>query len=1098
MVGLCQFLAKHQNPKLVPKTLFIMEKLLVKIPTIFSNAFLDLILIALVSTTTINNAFSQGICPEDIVEDAFSFVVDGNVPGTPIVGCSAIGYKIILSNPFEPAVPVTIVFTETSLTTDPPFGPFLTPANLLENVGGFVNAGPTWTTTITLQPFEDMRTLYLTFRVDPNFPANGTQSRIDGIFTVTTPSSPSCPPVVVDCDNIFPRAAGHIIDGVKRISIEATDNDPNTPGGGMLIPALTQNFGQVIFITDGSTLISDVPDYHFPLGSKILLGKDASLIVESGKLNITNQANVVGCIEMWDRLEVQSFATLNIEGISADVNSIGVTVADSKKGILAQNNATVSVKRSTLRDNLIGIQKSFSSSLGAVNFTIDENTFKVTGFKPPFASLQSGISGVDIGNQSVAVTMNDNTFRNLLFGIRARRASLTVNQNKFFDIEDTGIATESTGSNFLRQYGSGLNDASFETCGIGISAINVEVVSQDNLMKEVNRGISLRQGVNRNVTISNNDINAKRIGIGVSNWSPVPFIGGFNVVNNTINMDENSGQGTAIFIENMQSNKTCTFKDNIINLQAAQNGVYLNNSKRCVVEENTINLLAQEELYGINAESGFENDIKCNGALGQTGTTAFTGIRMHTNASIDLSCNTVDNTQKGIHYFGDNNPTWMIGSSVNNHTYGIQYGEDQSGARTGVQPNHGNRWTQAYTGGAFGVYFKGNDNDLAFSKIEVDFADLPADPQLITNEDPTIVQNIGSIFQNKPGIALGCGGAGCPPSANAIAMSGQINPADQSVTSGTYSTSGNYQAQQAWTAKRQLYRRLIAAPGLLSQGSGYQSFYNAEANTTVGRFEQLRAGIEGLNTVPTATQSQLEANQTSMDIKLGQVASIQAQLAANPSPQLTASLIAQRTALLTDVQNLEQAQASLLDGLKSTRMATASSLLATNNAIGTTQDWEGMQRQVNAVQLENEAAGTATLTPTQVATLTPIANTCPYYGGHAVFQARALLGDQAMYNDATLCQPARPLVRKENVKAFDFQVFPNPANGFTMVALDEPAISKGQITLSNGLGETVQVQQFQKDELQVLLFVDNLSNGLYFITIVTEMGKVTKPISIVH
>jgi hypothetical protein len=558
-------------------------------------------------------------------------------------------------------------------------------------------------------------------------------------------------------------------------------------------------------------------------------------------------------------------------------------------------------------------------------------------------------------------------------------------------------------------------------------------------------------------------------------------------------MDENSGQGTAIFIENMQSNKTCTFKDNIINLQAAQNGVYLNNSKRCVVEENTINLLAQEEMFGINAENGFENDIKCNGALGQGGT-AFTGIRMHTNASIDLSCNTVDNTQKGIHYFGDNNPTWMVGSSLNQHTYGIQYGEDLSGARTGVQPNHGNRWMQAYTGGAFGVYFKGSNDDLLFSKIEVDFADLPADPQLITNEDPTIVQNIGSIFQDEAGTALGCAGAGCPPSSNAIAISGQSNPADQSVTGGSYSTSGHYQIQQAWTAKRQLYRRLIAAPGLLSQGSGYQGFYNAEATTTVGRFEQVRAGIEGLNNVPTATQSQLESNQASMDTKLAQLVSIDAQLAANPSPQLTA----QRDALLIDVQGLEQAQAALLDGLKQVRMAAATSLLANNNAIGTTQDWEAMQKQVNAVQLENEAAGSTALTSTQVATLTPIANTCPYYGGHAVFQARALLGDQAMYNDASLCQPARALVKKEDVKAFDFQVYPNPANGFAMVDLDEPAANQGKLILLNSLGKVVLEQQFQKEDEQVLLFVNDFPNGLYFVTVMTENGRVSKPLTIFH
>jgi hypothetical protein len=80
----------------------------------------------------------------------------------------------------------------------------------------------------------------------------------------------------------------------------------------------------------------------------------------------------------------------------------------------------------------------------------------------------------------------------------------------------------------------------------------------------------------------------------------------------------------------------------------------------------------------------------------------------------------------------------------------------------------------------------------------------------------------------------------------------------------------------------------------------------------------------------------------------------------------------------------------------------------------------------------------------------------------------------------------------------EVEVWPNPASREVRVSLPAAVGSAGRITLSNSLGETVRVQQFQKEEQQVLLFVDNLSNGLYFITVMTEMGKVTKPISIIH
>jgi hypothetical protein len=153
-----------------------------------------------------------------------------------------------------------------------------------------------------------------------------------------------------------------------------------------------------------------------------------------------------------------------------------------------------------------------------------------------------------------------------------------------------------------------------------------------------------------------------------------------------------------------------------------------------------------------------------------------------------------------------------------------------------------------------------------------------------------------------------------------------------------------------------------------------------------------------------------------------------------------------------------------------------------------------MQRQVNAVALEMTASAAVEPSPAQVAVLTPIANTCALEGGHAVYEARALLGDQATYDDDLLCQPATPIKKQEEeaAQAFDYKMFPNPASGYALIELDRPSKGEGNITVTNALGIVILVQSIQKDDKSLVLFMDELPAGTYYVTVQTELGKTTK------
>jgi hypothetical protein len=124
----------------------------------------------------------------------------------------------------------------------------------------------------------------------------------------------------------------------------------------------------------------------------------------------------------------------------------------------------------------------------------------------------------------------------------------------------------------------------------------------------------------------------------------------------------------------------------------------------------------------------------------------------------------------------------------------------------------------------------------------------------------------------------------------------------------------------------------------------------------------------------------------------------------------------------------------------------------------------------------------------------PIANTCALEGGHAVYEARALLGDQATYDDDLLCQPASPIKKQEEeaAQAFDYKMFPNPANGYALIELGRPSVGDGNITVTNALGKVMLVQTFQKDDKSIVLLMDELPAGTYFITVQTKAGNSTK------
>jgi hypothetical protein len=180
----------------------------------------------------------------------------------------------------------------------------------------------------------------------------------------------------------------------------------------------------------------------------------------------------------------------------------------------------------------------------------------------------------------------------------------------------------------------------------------------------------------------------------------------------------------------------------------------------------------------------------------------------------------------------------------------------------------------------------------------------------------------------------------------------------------------------------------------------------------------------------------------------------------------------------------------------STRSADAAeALLIDNAAITATETYELNQQEYNQVFLDMVVNGQMGPDSLQRVTLLAIAVQCPYEGGDAVYQARALLGDGAVYDDSTACDTTGQQFLKRPVSTMqllEFKVAPNPGNGYTFIELDKRTEEDGEVVLATIMGRQIHQQHFSKGDNTILLFLEDVPSGTYYVTVRTKTLSSTK------
>ncbi|MBK8565499.1 MAG: T9SS type A sorting domain-containing protein [Saprospiraceae bacterium] len=528
---------------------------------------------------------------------------------------------------------------------------------------------------------------------------------------------------------------------------------------------------------------------------------------------------------------------------------------------------------------------------------------------------------------------------------------------------------------------------------------------------------------------------------------------------------------------------------NIVDVMDATFGMDMLNNNGVEASGNYVTLINPQEGYGISVNGGGANDLLGNFLTASSQVNLQYGIAVGQSSGGEYGCNIFDGTRTGLWFAGPNDFSDIKGNDFNNFFHGLQVGNGGApgspnlGGFTGRQSHRGNTWSTDPAATGWGaIHYSQLFNEVFDSQHEVDFSDGAG----YYTTQKTFVPNT-NFFDDESGDPYTC-----PQGANSGLANGQLSTLEQGLATGSLSI-GTFAAEN-WTAKRQLYHFLIDNPSQAPIGSVYATFLTNQASTTIGKFEDMQTTINTMLAGDASQRAQLGIYMSSMKTKFDEAKVIEDGLISQPN---NSTLLAQRSAKQAEIAMVAGQAQGVENTMLAARTAAASQLLASNAAISVSTIFETNQKTANRIMLENIANNQTELTTQQVADLTPIAIQCPLEGGEGVYMARALLGNEIVYNDYSACgmgngaQYIQGPISSETVE-LSFNAYPNPANEFTIIELNEELESDGELSIMGILGTVVYSEMLTKETKSVPVDLSNLSVGTYIISLTTPIGNSTK------
>ncbi|MBL7928625.1 MAG: T9SS type A sorting domain-containing protein [Bacteroidia bacterium] len=442
--------------------------------------------------------------------------------------------------------------------------------------------------------------------------------------------------------------------------------------------------------------------------------------------------------------------------------------------------------------------------------------------------------------------------------------------------------------------------------------------------------------------------------------------------------------------------------------------------------------------------------------------------------------NTSDHTITGI-YFGGITPSTFRGNTMYDHYAGLYL---NNVAVIDTQTHAGNRWLGTYSSNYGAVNMNDSTlNNLKASLFVID-PNLGSDysPAIPTDtlDPPFLVNDQGWIFF-FPGTPFTCTGQyAC--NAFIIGDGGSDDlklriADDETLTS-------EYIPESKTIAKQYLYEELKQDSVLLNSNPVFQLFMLQNVNANTGNLSKTKDAITSYGNPADSMQILLSEIDSLFLLFTDSIFKIDSLLFNNTNT----NYLQLKTSLINQINALSNQRNNYMEQWRQDNAAYLNNATVFNDAVNNGDDPITNQKMVNE-HLITYLQGNKDSIQNAYPMLFSIAQQCPYKGGKAVYQARALVAlfnDTIEYSDAAVCIQEgiyRYAVAQPEAINPHVVIRPNPANETVEIILGRAEEGICRVAISNMLNERIQSMQFNCSEKKRSIDLNRLPPGIYSVRV---------------
>jgi hypothetical protein len=726
---------------------------------------------------------------------------------------------------------------------------------------------------------------------------------------------------------------------------------------------------------------------------------------------------------------------------------------------------------------------------------------------------QQGLSGIqvqDVNYIDVGLggqCMSNNEFSYLKFGVRGCNiGNMEIENSRFYQVGTPDGSTPGTAvsfgcpndaASFLSQKGLGASSATtFEDLDVAMLVVNADVITSDNLIRNVFNGIQWEYTNARYASIRNNNIDDYE-GIGITAFfnSPLDLLVESNLLVNKDNVANtgifdigillsgngvvNNGQDLVVRYNTLRNEKTLAGQPYW--------GIYSGFNDRGRYWRNTVHdysagLSPSVSMRFLGCQRGLvtDNNITSNVTQPLSIPGLYGGYVFNVSPFMTVGCNKADGTLDGLQYYEDCDHGDIYENTMRNHQDGLHYSSPMT--ITDIQDNKGNLWP-GMTSAIEAHWPSPAPGFLSLSRYFVS-----ATPPTDLWPDP--LSPMGGWFFNfgSPGLVrclTGGGGGESESMPEFTEQESRLSAADIALLEETMEVP-NGQEGRLFEYKSRLFRHLLIHPELLNEHPLAGDFFVAQENTTLGKLVRAELGMEPVIGVDPATMTQLKVLRAELQSGIQDVRELQDSMALEndfEKRRLWIDPIKIASAANKGYSDaINQIRSEILDS----QIKEAEALEESLQALTPDKSYE-LDLQTVLLILVNDKlqGGKQQWSAADIEALNAIAPKCPHTDGRAVYYARHMLrADKTWltWQDDPWCgamgeAQARDADRLP-VSAGAWTMYPSPANDF--VWLQNAEGLSADYTIVNAVGTAVMQGSLHTG---LPLQVAHLPSGPYWIQV---------------